>query len=142
MIETGPVPRLAELLNLDGQRVLVTGASGNIGRGIALRLAEAGADVVVHYHADEDGASQTVSAITAAGRAAEPVQADLGNPDEVEAMFANVVDGSAPVTHVVNNAGNFPVHPFTDMSVAEWRGVMAANLDSAVYVCREAIRRW
>lgn len=142
MIETGPVPRINELLSLDGQRVLVTGASGNIGRGIALRLAEAGADVVVHYHADAGRAAATVDAIAAAGRAAEPVQADLGNPDEVGAMFATFAGGSAPVTRVVNNAGSYPVHPFTDMSVADWRGVMAANLDSAAYVCREAIRRW
>jgi NAD(P)-dependent dehydrogenase (short-subunit alcohol dehydrogenase family) len=92
------VPAVADLLSLEGQRALVTGASGNIGHGIAVRLAEAGADVIVHYVNDADGAARTIAA-------------------------------------------GFPVQMFADMSAIEWQQVVAANLDSAVNVSREAIRR-
>jgi NAD(P)-dependent dehydrogenase (short-subunit alcohol dehydrogenase family) len=135
------VPAVADLLSLEGQRALVTGASGNIGHGIAVRLAEAGADVIVHYVNDADGAARTIAAVKAAGRGAVSMQADLSNAEEVAMMFAGIDDvGPSPVC-VVNNAGGFPVQMFADMSAIEWQQVVAANLDSAVNVSREAIRR-
>jgi NAD(P)-dependent dehydrogenase (short-subunit alcohol dehydrogenase family) len=136
------VPAVAELLTLKGQRALVSGGSGNIGRGIALRLAEAGADVVVHYHSDTDGAAETVSAVTAIGGNAESIQADLTDADSVAEMFSDIDKSGAPVSCTVNNAGGYPVQGFAEMSAVEWQQVIAANLDSAVNVCRESIRRW
>jgi NAD(P)-dependent dehydrogenase (short-subunit alcohol dehydrogenase family) len=135
------VPPIAGLLSLDGQRALVTGGSGNIGRGIALRLAEAGADVVVHYRSDAGGAQQTVDAIAAIGRNAVSVQANLADAAEVAAMFSEIDASGRSVNCVVNNAGGYPVQPFADMSASDWQQVMAANLDSAVYVSQQAIRR-
>jgi NAD(P)-dependent dehydrogenase (short-subunit alcohol dehydrogenase family) len=142
MNEIDTVPAVADLLNLQGRRVLVTGASGNIGRGIALRLAEAGADVVVHYQSNAAAAARTVEAVRASGGNAESLQADLANADEVAGMFAGIDKGGAPVTCIVNNAGGYPVQGFADMTAIEWQQVIAANLDSAVYVSRAAIRRW
>jgi NAD(P)-dependent dehydrogenase (short-subunit alcohol dehydrogenase family) len=101
------VPAVADLLSLNGQRALVTGGSGNIGRGIALRLAEAGADIVVQYHSDEDGAAATVDAVTAIGGNTESLQADLTIADEVAGMFAGFDKSNAPITCVVNNAGGY-----------------------------------
>lgn len=135
-------PEFSDLLSLEGQRVLVTGGSGNIGRGIALRLAQAGADVVVHYHEDIDGADETLAAAKNTGRKATSVQADLENAGDVAAMFRQLDDNGTPVTRVVNNAGTYPVQPFHETSGAEWRRVVSANLDSAANVSREAIRRW
>jgi NAD(P)-dependent dehydrogenase (short-subunit alcohol dehydrogenase family) len=142
MTQAIAVPAVGNLLNLQGQRVLVTGGSGNIGRGIALRLAEAGADVLVHYQSDADGAAQAVAAITAIGGNAESLQADLTIADDVAGMFAGFDKSNAPITCVVNNAGGYPVQGFADMTAIEWQQVMAANLDSAVHVSRESIRRW
>ncbi len=134
-------PAVADLLSLDGQRALVTGASGNIGHGIAVRLAEAGADIIVHYVSDADGAAVTVHAIKATGRDAVSVQADLTRADEVARMFSGI-DATGPSPGcVVNNAGGYPVQLFAEMSAVEWQQVVAANLDSAVYVSQEAIRR-
>jgi len=138
MMENDAIPAVTELLSLRGQRALVTGGSGNIGRGIAMRLAEAGADVVVHYHSDADAAAQIVEAI---GGNALSVQADLARSDDVTKMFAKIDQTGPPATCVVNNAGGYPVQAFTEVSVEDWRQVMAANLDSAVYVSQEAIRR-
>ncbi len=132
------VPAIADLLSLKGKRALVTGASGNIGRGIAVRLAEAGADVVVHYHSDADAAARTVQAI---GGNAISVQADLARPDDVTEMFGKIDATGLPATRVVNNAGSYPAQAFTEISVEDWRQVMAANLDSAAHVSQQAIRR-
>ncbi len=136
------VPPVSGLLDLEGRRVLVTGGSGNIGRGIAMRLAEAGADIVVHYQKDIDGAADTVAAIGKFGRRAKSMQANLTIADEVSAMFTTLDRSGMAVDGVVNNAGLYPVRGFCELTDAEWRGVVAANLDSAVHVAREAIRRW
>jgi len=134
-------PAVADLLSLEGQRALVTGASGNIGHGIAVRLAEAGADIIVHYANDADGAAVTVHAIKATGRDAVSVQADLTRAEEVARMFTGIdATGPSPAC-VVNNAGGYPVQLFAEMSAIEWQQVVAVNLDSAVFVSQEAIRR-
>lgn len=136
------MPAVRDLLKLDGQCALVTGGSGNIGRGIAMRLAEAGADVVVHYQSDVDGAEKTVAAVRDLGRNAVAMQADLGDAEETAAMFRSLDEDGTPPTCVVNNAGGYPVQQFAEMTAIEWRAVTAANLDSAVHVSQESIRRW
>ena len=132
---------VSELLSLDGQRVLVTGASGNIGRAIAVRLAEAGADVVVQFVRDADGAAQTRAAIAELNREATVLRADLTDANAVARMFGEIDASGAPVAGLVNNAGSYPVHEFADMQESDWRAVVSANLDSAVYVSQQAIRR-
>lgn len=134
-------PPVADLLKLEGRRALVTGGSGNIGHGIAVRLAEAGADIIVHYVNDAKGAAATVDGVKAAGRNAVSMQADLSNFDEVAEMFVSIDADGQPANCIVNNAGSYPVQGFTEMSAHDWQKVMAANLDSAAYVSQEAIRR-
>ena len=134
-------PAVSGLLDLSGQRILVTGASGNIGRGISARLAEAGADIVVHCVSDESGATRTAEVVAGLGREAQVVRADLGDVGSCSDLFDTIVDTGSPVNAVVNNAGSYPVHSFTEMSAGDWRRVMSANLDSAAYVSQEAIRR-
>ncbi|RLA33227.1 MAG: short-chain dehydrogenase [Gammaproteobacteria bacterium] len=135
---TPPAP---DLLNLFGRRALVTGASGNIGRGIALRLAEAGAEVVVHFLRDADGAAQTVATIKTAGGTAVAVQADLGSAPAVNDFFTQLDSAGDVVDLVVNNAAIQPVTEFADISAEQWRDVMSANLDSAFFVIQAAARR-
>lgn len=113
-------------IDLHGQRALVTGASGGIGAAIALRLAEAGAHVVVHYRSDADGAAAVLDGIGSVS-SGELVQTDLGAPDAMTRLF-----GGEPFQIVVNNAGAFPVTPLLDMTPAQWRQVVADNLDTTV----------
>ncbi len=127
-----------DLSQLDGQRALVTGASGNIGRGIARRIAEAGAEVVVHYCHDSDGASQTVDEIVADGGTARAVQADLSTEDAARNLL---LDAGPAISCVVNNAAAQPVCDLHDLSGADWRAVIAANLDSAFYVTQAAAQQ-
>ena len=128
-------------LSLKGRLALVTGASGNIGHAIAVALARAGADVVVHFANNQTGAEETCTSIRALGRQAYPLQSDLTDPAAVEKMFSQIDGMNNVVTAVVNNAGTFPVHSFVEMTATEWQEVTAANLDSALYVCQAAVKR-
>jgi 3-oxoacyl-[acyl-carrier protein] reductase len=130
--------RQEQEFRLDGQRALVTGASGNIGRGIAARLCRAGAEVVVHYFSDEEGAEQTAAEIAAAGGRASVVQADLSDEAGARQLVGSLNAGSALLTCVVNNAAAQPVVRLAEMSGEEWRSMLAANLDSAFYVSQAA----
>lgn len=121
------------LLDLSGETVLVTGASGNIGQGIARRLAEAGAGVVLHYHREAAAAE----ALAAALGAPPPLQADLGDRTAVDELL----DASRP-TLVVNNAAAQPVRLLPDMAYDDWRAVLAANLDGPFLVTQRAASAW
>lgn len=126
---------VADLLSLDGCRALVTGASGNIGTAIALRLAEAGAEVLVHYFRDADGAAQTVNEIVAAGGSARSCRANLSSEDEAGHLIAQ---SGGDIHCVVNNAAAQPVSDIREIGAGEWREVLAANLDSAFFVTQAA----
>ncbi len=131
-------PSGASLPSLAGRRALVTGASGNIGRAIALRLAAAGADVLVHCHRHTAGAERTAAAITASGGSATVVQANLTSEEQAHTMFAEIGESPVPVTCIVNNAAAQPVVPLSEMSAAAWHDVLQANLDSAFHVTQAA----
>lgn len=128
-----PTPDVHDLLSLAGEKVLVTGASGNIGGGIARRLAEAGAEIVVHFHRDKASATSLVEELGSG----TIIQADLGDADAVDAMFA----ASRP-TMVVNNAAAQPVQTLDTMRFDDWRAMMSANLDGAFLVTQRAARSW
>ncbi|MBT8092118.1 MAG: SDR family oxidoreductase [Gammaproteobacteria bacterium] len=124
---------VAALLDLSGQTVLVTGASGNIGAVIAERLAEAGAVIIAHFHRNEAAATALIERL-GKGRA---VQADLTDEADVDALFAAVRPSM-----VVHNAASQPVAGLADMSFADWRAVIAANLDSAFLITQRAAQAW
>lgn len=117
---------------LDGRTALVTGASGNIGGGIARRLAQAGASVIVHYHRSRDAAERLADEIGGA-----TAQADLSNEASVDRLLAEY-----PPELVVNNAAVQPVTMLQDMSAQQWRDMLAANLDSAFLVTRWVASHW
>lgn len=90
---------------MDGRIALVTGGSRGIGRGIALALAAAGADVAVNYRREADEAEAVVSDIRAMGRRAEAYAASVDDPAACEAMVAAVVRDFGGLSILVNNAG-------------------------------------
>ena len=125
-LDTLPPDRL---LDLGGETVLVTGASGNIGGAIATRLAAAGARVILHCHRNR----RFAEALAAKLDAAAVVQADLADAESVDAALSS----HAP-TMVVNNAAAQPVATLAAMTPSDWREVLTANLDSAFLVTRRA----
>jgi NAD(P)-dependent dehydrogenase (short-subunit alcohol dehydrogenase family) len=120
---------------LAGGTAVVTGASRGIGRAIALRLAEAGADIALW--ARDGGALQRVAdEVTALGARALATACDVADPAAVDRAAAGVRQGLAPVTIVVNNAGSVLRKPVIAITDAEWRRVMAVNLDGTFHVTR------
>jgi NAD(P)-dependent dehydrogenase (short-subunit alcohol dehydrogenase family) len=133
-------PRVRELLDLAGRVALVTGASRNIGAGIARRLAEAGAAVIVHWRSREDGAAEVVESIVAAGGRAHALQADLAEPGDVDGLISRTLEVFGTLDIAINNAGSFPVRPLLEMTFAEWQAMYADNVESA-FLCTQGAAR-
>ena len=121
---------------------LVTGASRGIGRAIAVELARAGFAVGVNYVQRMDQAEETVAAITAGGGEAAPLQADVADPQAVEAMFAALDRRFGRLDALVNNAGiGTRIESLAAIDDATWRRTLAVNLDGAFYCMRAAVPR-
>ena len=123
-----------------GRVALVTGGSRGIGRAVSLRLAAAGARVVVNFAKRADAADEVVDAITGAGGQAVAVGADVADPDAVQALFAETTDRFGPVEILVNNAGITRDELLLRMRPEVWDEVLTVNLRS-VYLCTRAALR-
>ncbi|HLA14651.1 MAG TPA: SDR family NAD(P)-dependent oxidoreductase [Gemmatimonadaceae bacterium] len=119
---------------------MVTGASRNIGRQIALSLAAEGCAIVVHTGSNVENATAVVSEIEAGGGSAFAVVADLGDPAQVSAMISRAHDRLGPIDILVNNVGFRPQKKFVDITNADWDRVMAVNLDGAFYCCSLSVQ--
>ena len=114
-------------IRLDGRVALVTGSDSGIGEGIAVCLAESGADVVVHYYSDQKGAEATADRVRAAGRQAIVVQGDVGVRADVERMFAELDAAFGTIDILVSNAGVGKGGPFVELDPADFMRVMDIN---------------
>jgi glucose 1-dehydrogenase len=127
---------------LTGQKALVTGANSGIGRGVALALGQAGADVVVNYVAGEDAAQQVVEEIKSHGVDAMAINADVSREDQVQAMFKQMIAKLGTIDILVNNAGLQRDAPFDQMTLEHWNFVIGVNLTGQFLCAREAVREF
>ncbi len=123
---------------LSGKVALVTGGARGIGRGIVLKLAQAGADLAVNYLEREDAAHEVADWVRGMGRRVLLIKADVCDESHVAEMFQNINAEFGHLDILVNNVGPFLVRKVLKMSVAEWNLMLAANLTSAFLVAREA----
>lgn len=122
---------------LEGKIALVTGASRGIGRGIALALAAAGADVVVNYRRDETAAADTVRCVEALGSRAVALRADVADWNAVESMVGAALDHFGRLDVVVANSGVASrVYSVWDMPPEEWNRVVNVNLNGVFHTCK------
>lgn len=133
-----PPPPVHDLLDFTGRVVIVTGAGSGIGRGIALRFAQSGAAVAVHYHSSEDGAFEMVHQIEAMGQQAIAIGANLTSWSAAQYLIARAEEAFRHVDVLVNNAGTYPLHALLEMTETEWDAVVDANLRSVAACTRAA----
>jgi 3-oxoacyl-[acyl-carrier protein] reductase len=124
---------------LDGKVALVTGASRNIGRAIALDLADGGAAVALVVRADIAGADAVAREIEAQGGQASVIQADISEPAQVQRAVKTTVERFARLDILVNNAGIRPEAPLEQLSLDAWRAVMAVLLDAPFLLAQAAL---
>jgi NAD(P)-dependent dehydrogenase (short-subunit alcohol dehydrogenase family) len=126
-------------LPLAGSTAVVTGASRGIGRAIALRLAEAGAEVAM-WARDQSAMRAVAAEITAAKGKARSIVVDVTDPDAVNRASELVRATMPPVRTIVNNAGQVLRKSTEAITDAEWRRIIAVNLDGTFYVTRAFIQ--
>lgn len=135
------------MINFDysGKTVLVSGGSRGIGREIALQFAAAGAKVAVHYNQNQAAAEQTLSDLEGAGHIL--VQAELSDPNSIQAMVDTVTRAFNRIDVLINNAGIFEEHKVSVVSYEEWQAAwertIAVNLmgpANLTYCCFQQMR--
>ena len=128
-----------DIVVLEGQIALVTGASSGIGRATVEALARQGARVAVNYSKNREGAETAVAAISKARGEAMAVRADVTSSADVRAMVEAVHGAWGRVDILVNNAGDLLARrTLADMTEEYWEQVMALNLKS-VFLCVKAV---
>ena len=128
--------------SLKGQTALVTGGDSGIGKGVALELAKAGANVVINHIDAHEIAELTVDEIVAAGGTAYAIHADISKEDEVKAMFAEMYQQYGTIDILVNNAGIQKDARFIDMTLDQWNLVLSINLTGQFLCAREAAKEF
>jgi glucose 1-dehydrogenase len=136
------MPSCAVHKTLSGQKALVTGASSGIGKGVALALSKAGADVVVNYASSPEQAEEVVAEIRHEGGNAYAHQADVSQEDQVQAMFAEMLGKFGTIDILVNNAGLQKDAPFEEMTLEQWNTVIGVNLTGQFLCAREAVKEF
>ncbi len=131
---------LRDLLDLSGRVAIVTGAAMGIGQGIAFRLAEAGAAVVVADR-DTDAAESTAKLITERGGRATVVHADISQVADAQAMVEAAVNAYGRVDILVNNAGIFPFAPALELTEQTWDRVLDVNLKGSFFSAQAAAKQ-
>lgn len=127
---------------LAGQKALVTGGNSGIGKGVAIGIGKAGADVVVNYVAAKEAAQEVVDEIKADGSNAIAIKADVSKEDQVQAMFKQMIDEFGTIDILVNNAGLQRDAAFDEMTLEQWNFVINVNLTGQFLCGREAVREF
>lgn len=126
-------------LTLQRKTAMVTGASGMIGRRVAVRLAELGADVYVHYRSSEKQAKETARQIEAVGSKAYLISGDLTKPEEVKKIFRTVEEITGELNILINNAGVQTNSYIKKLSESDWDNVINTNMKSISLTTQYAV---
>lgn len=121
---------------LDNQLVLVTGAAKRVGRSIALRLAQQGARVLIHYNESQAAAEATAAECNAAGI----FQANLESVPDIERMFQEIEQRFGRLDGLVNNAARFTRFDPLEVTEADWDFIHSVNLKAVFFCCQQGAR--
>src|SRR3954454_12804183 len=126
---------------LAGRKVLVTGSSKGIGRGIAVRLAKEGADVAINYNSDPRGAEEALAEVEALGRRGAIVKANLGAVADVKDLVAKSAEALGGLDVLVNNAGIERHAAFQDVTEDDFDAVLNVNLKGVFFATQAFVRQ-
>ncbi len=130
---------ILDKFDLSGKVALVTGGNRGLGQGIAIGLAEAGADVAVTSRSGD--AAATLAALNAAGVRTLALAADFADPTVAPPLVERVVDQFGRIDILVNNAGTIRRAPALDYSLEDWEFVLNVNLNSVWLLAQAAARQ-
>jgi 2-deoxy-D-gluconate 3-dehydrogenase len=128
----------SDLFSLAGRTALVTGANTGIGQGIALALANAGADIVA---VGRTAPKETANLVRGAGRRFHSIEADLGSASHSGEIVQQAVEHFGAVDILINNAGIIRRNDALDFTESDWDAVMNVNLKSAFFLCQAVARK-
>jgi len=123
---------------LEGKVALVTGAGKRLGRAVALRLAEEGMDVAVHYGTSAKDAAEVVGKIEEMGRKAVAIRADLRSVDEIRQMLVEVGNELGRLDVLVNSAANFLPGSVISTTEEVWDASLDTNVKAPFFVAQAA----
>lgn len=126
---------------LDGKVALITGASGAIGRAIAIKLASQGAVIAAHYGSNVKAVTETVRLVAAAGSKAEIFKADIADTTKIRAMFAAVDDAFGRLDILVNNAGVGIQKNISEITEEDYERTFSVNAKGYLFCMQEAGKR-
>jgi 3-oxoacyl-[acyl-carrier protein] reductase len=118
---------------------LVTGAARGIGQAIALRLAQQGYSVALHYHTSRSDAEQTCVQLRSLGAQAIALQADLRKATEATALVQEAAQELGSLGVLVNNVGNYIKKPLAQLEISDWQEMLDSNLNNTFYTCHAAL---
>ena len=127
-------------MKLEGKTVLITGGSQGMGQGIAFRLAEEGADIVVDYVGSSQSADATVAQIQKRGRRGLAVEADISSVDQIHSMMKQAVDSFGGVDVLVNNAGVEKHASIWEATEHDYDLVLTINLKGAFFASQAFVQ--
>ncbi|MEV1175091.1 SDR family NAD(P)-dependent oxidoreductase [Nonomuraea sp. NPDC049784] len=126
-------------LNLTAKKILVTGGSRGIGRGVVLGLARAGADVVTCYRTEGEAVTSLARELKETGGDHHLVRADVSNPADVDDLVERCRTSFGSLDVVVHNAGVISHVPFAELPLEEWQRVVTNNLGGPYLVTQRAL---
>lgn len=127
-------------MDLEGKNALVTGSAKRVGRRTALRLAESGANVAVHYRTSEQEASDAVEELRSKGVDSLAVEADLRDLDEIDLLIDSVVEEFGGLDVLVNNASVFLRTPLGTVTEEDWELNLDVNLRAPFFTSQRAVQ--
>ena len=130
---------ILDAFSLKGKNALVTGSRTGLGAGMAVGLAQAGANVVIHNR-EESGMEEVCAAVRKAGGKAVRALADIADPQACEALVELTVRELGSIDILINNAGIIRRTPAADYSSQDWADVIETNLNSVFRLCQLAGR--
>ena len=128
-------------MSIEGQVVLVTGASRGIGRAIALALGQARAYVILNYRGNLNAAEDSLAALLSEGGRGELLPFDIGADDQVDAAVKKIIDAHKKIDILVNNAGVTSDNLLMRTKPGDWDQVIGTNLKGTV-LCTKVVSRY